>query len=330
MVSSCLGVLDLLSNAGQAFTKRLAVGFASLIPVFAHVAEVPFHPGQLQLLKLIFSCVSNCPGVASTSQSEQLAVLLARMLRRYNDGETGMLSESFMLVCSILISMMNSPSSHAVLNLTQCIQESSKDAILACLSATGEHTDLLLHSLLLLKEAFAYGYGGVDNSNNNGLQHCVIDICRRWLLPWLWTSIKEEEAEETVLGVLDIFHAILIHRYDDQTREFAENLISRSWFTFSFSCLALYPTERMRSRIYLLMSSLIEVLIGNDCGLTIRDAMSYLPSDPNDLLFLLGQQSSHNLQLSSCQSAALQILYCSSLFDERYLSSHLKFMYLGI
>ncbi|XP_030467401.2 protein PUTATIVE RECOMBINATION INITIATION DEFECT 1 [Syzygium oleosum] len=319
VVSSCLRVLDLLSSAGQAFTQRLAVGFASLIPVFAYVAEVPFHPSQLQLLKLIFSCISNCPGVASTSQSEQLAVILARMLRRYNDGETGMLSESFMLVCSILMSMMNSPSSHDVLNLTTCIQESSKDAILACLSATREHTDLLLHSLLLLKEAFAYGYGGypVDNSNKNGLQHCVIDICRKWLLPWLWKSIKGEEEEETVLCVLDIFHAILIHSYDDQTNEFAENMISSSWFTFSFSCLALYPTERMKSRIYLMMSSLVEVLLGNDCGQNIRDAVSYLPSDPNDLLFLLGQQSSHNLQLSFCQSAALQILYCSSLFDER-------------
>ncbi|KAL3726566.1 hypothetical protein ACJRO7_031464 [Eucalyptus globulus] len=321
VVSSCLGVLDLLSNAGQAFTQRLAVGFASLIPVFAYVAEVPFHPCQLQLLKLIFSCISNCPGVASTSQSEQLAVILARMLRRYNDGEAGMLSESFMLVCSILMSMMSSPTSHDVSNLTTYIQESTKDAILACLSATGEHTDLLPHALLLLKEAYAYGYEGypVNNSNKNGLRHWVIDICRRWLLPWLWTSIKgeEEEEEETVLCVLDIFHAILVHGYDDQSSEFAENLICSSWFTFSFSCLALYPTERVKHRIYLMMSSLIEVLLGNDCGQHIRDAVSYLPSDPNDLLFLLGQQSSHDLQLSFCQSAALQILYCSSLFDER-------------
>ncbi|XP_048133030.1 protein PUTATIVE RECOMBINATION INITIATION DEFECT 1-like [Rhodamnia argentea] len=294
VISSCLGVLDLLSNAGQAFTQRLAVGFASLIPVFAYVAEVPFHPGQLQLLKLVFSCISDCPGVASTSQSEQLAVILARMLRRYDYGETGMLSESFML--------------------------SLKDAILACLSATREHTYLLLHSLLLLKEAFAYGYGGypVSNSYNNGLENCVIDICRRSLLPWLWTSIKGEgEDEETVLGVLDIFHAILLHSYDNQTSEFIEDLISSSWFTFSFSCLALYPTERMKSRIYLMMSSLMEVLLGNDCGQNIRDTVSYLPSDPNDLLFLLGQQSSHNVQLSFCQSVVLQILYCSSLSDER-------------
>ncbi|KAK3425982.1 hypothetical protein EUGRSUZ_F02519 [Eucalyptus grandis] len=69
-----------------------------------------------------------------------------------------------------------------------------------------------------------------------------------------------------------------------------------------------------------MMSSLIEVLLENDCGRHIRDAMSYLPSDPNDLLFLLGQQNSHDLQLSFCQSAVLQILYCSSLFDENGLT----------
>lgn len=119
---------------------------------------------------------------------------------------------------------------------------------------------------------------------------------------------------------LIFFHAILVHNYDDQTSEFAENLICNSWFTFSFSCLALYLTERVKRRIYLMMSSLIEVLLENDCGRHIRDAMSYLPSDPNDLLFLLGQQNSHDLQLSFCQSAALQILYCSSLFDENGLT----------
>lgn len=70
-----------------------------------------------------------------------------------------------------------------------------------------------------------------------------------------------------------------------------------------------------------MLSSLVDVLLGNDSGQPIRDAALYLPSDPVDMLFLLGQKSSHNLELSSCQSAILVILYTSSLHDERLLSS---------
>ncbi|KAK9902978.1 hypothetical protein M0R45_001369 [Rubus argutus] len=69
--------------------------------------------------------------------------------------------------------------------------------------------------------------------------------------------------------------------------------------------------------VYLMLSSLVDVLLGTDTGQFIRDATSYLPSDPIDLLFLLGQKDSHNLELSSCQSAILLILYTSSLYDER-------------
>ena len=61
----------------------------------------------------------------------------------------------------------------------------------------------------------------------------------------------------------------------------------------------------------------MDVLFGNDIGQPIRDAALHLPSDPVDLLFLLGQKSSHNLELSSCQSAVLLILYTSSLYDDR-------------
>lgn len=92
-----------------------------------------------------------------------------------------------------------------------------------------------------------------------------------------------EEEEETVLCILDIFHAILVHNHDNQTSEFAKNLIRNSWFISSFGCLDLYPTERVKHRIYLMMSSPIEILLQNDCGRHIRDAVSYLPSEPNDL-----------------------------------------------
>lgn len=120
--------------------------------------------------------------------------------------------------------------------------------------------------------------------------------CCSWLFVWIescsyvilyikWCSCMllwdvESTEEEIVLYVLDIFHAILVHNYDDQTSEFVENLICNSWFTFSLSCLALYPTERVKRQIYLMMSSLIEVLLEDDCVRQIRDAVSYLPSDP--------------------------------------------------
>ncbi|VVA36384.1 PREDICTED: PRD1 [Prunus dulcis] len=123
--------------------------------------------------------------------------------------------------------------------------------------------------------------------------------------------------EETVLGVLETFHSILLQDSNNQAAELAENLVSNSWFSLSFGCLGLFPTENMKWRVYLMLSSLVDVLVGNDSGQPIRDATLCLPSDPIDLLFLLGQKNSRNLELSSCQSAILLILYTSSLYDER-------------
>jgi len=129
----------------------------------------------------------------------------------------------------------------------------------------------------------------------------MYDECCSWLFAWikfcscvilyikwlscmlLWDVESAEEKEKTVLCILDIFHAILVHNHDNQTSEFAKNLICSSWFISSFSCLDLYPTERVKHRVYLMMSSLIEGLLQNDCGRHIRDAVSYLPSEPNDL-----------------------------------------------
>jgi hypothetical protein len=73
----------------------------------------------------------------------------------------------------------------------------------------------------------------------------------------------------------------------------------------------------MKHRIYLLLGSIIDSLLGNDTGQPIRDAALHLPSDPVDLLFMLGQRSADSLHFSSCQYAALLILYTSSLYDER-------------
>lgn len=52
-------------------------------------------------------------------------------------------------------------------------------------------------------------------------------------------------------------------------------------------------------------------------GQPIRDAASHLPSDPIEMLYLLGQKSSHNLESISCQSVILLILYTSCLYDDR-------------
>ncbi|KAK8548369.1 hypothetical protein V6N12_061283 [Hibiscus sabdariffa] len=65
-----------------------------------------------------------------------------------------------------------------------------------------------------------------------------------------------------------------------------------------------------------MLSSLVEVLLGNQSGQCIRDAVFFLPSDPIDLLFLLGQKNSHDLDLSSCQAAVLLLLHFSCLHDD--------------
>lgn len=66
-----------------------------------------------------------------------------------------------------------------------------------------------------------------------------------------------------------------------------------------------------------MFSSIVDVLLGSDYGQPIRDAAPHLPSDPTDLLFLLGQKTSHNVELVCCQSAVLLILYISALYNDR-------------
>ncbi|XP_038714684.1 protein PUTATIVE RECOMBINATION INITIATION DEFECT 1-like [Tripterygium wilfordii] len=66
-----------------------------------------------------------------------------------------------------------------------------------------------------------------------------------------------------------------------------------------------------------MLSSLVDVLLGQNIDKPIRDAALYLPSDPVDLLFLLGKKRSLDMGFSSCQLAALLILNASSLYDDR-------------
>uniref|UniRef100_A0A803Q294 Protein PRD1 n=1 Tax=Cannabis sativa TaxID=3483 RepID=A0A803Q294_CANSA len=317
VVKSCLQVLDLLSTAKQAFKQRLLVGFSTLIPVLQYVAEIPFHPAQRHTLKLIWTCISDCPRIPSASQIKEIVVILTRMLGKHAGGEIDMLPETFTMACLIFVSLLKSPSSHGTLSLTTSIKEALQYTVLTCLSIPDKNSCQLLHSLYLLKEVFEYSHDEkFADTSNIELRTCIVDICVVHLLPWFLTFFKEIE-EETVLIVLETFHSILIWDSDIQTTEFADKLVSSSWFSLSFGCLGLFPTDKMKQKVYLVLSSLVDVILDKDSGQCIRDVALSLPSDPVDLLFLLGQRSSNNLELSSTQSAILTILLGSSLYDER-------------
>ncbi|XVF65383.1 hypothetical protein PTKIN_Ptkin09bG0244200 [Pterospermum kingtungense] len=317
VVYSCLKVLNLFPSTEQAFRQRLIIGFPTLIPVLRYVAEVPFHPAQTHTLKLIHNCVSDCPGIASTSNIEELALILSRMLERHGDGEIGMIPETFLLVCSIFVVLLKFPSSQEAPNLVALLQQSLKHAVLACLAISEKDQGQLLHSLYLLKEAYSFSREefSANKYSNSQLRTCIVDLCTSHVLPWFASAINEID-EETVLGVLETFHFILLQNPDTKAKELAKVLFLSSWFSFSFGCLGLFPTEKMKWRVYLMLSSLVDVLLGNQAGQPIRDATFFLPSDPIDLLFLLGQKNSQNLDLSSCQAAVLLLLHVSCLHDD--------------
>ncbi|CAJ2668133.1 unnamed protein product [Trifolium pratense] len=316
-VKMCLQVLNLLSNSEEAFRPRLVVGFSTLVPVLRYVTEVPFHPVQYETLKLIYECISECPGAVSTSQLEELVHILIRMLIKHSDGEMGMIPETFIMACSVFVALMRSPSYNGALDMSKSIEEAVKHAILACLYVSERNINQILQCLYLLKEAYAYSHDGNSfHTSKLELRSGILDICRTHLLPWLATGINEME-EEIILGLLEIFHSILLLHCTINSREFAETLMSFRWFSFSYGCLGLFAGDRMKHRIYLLLGSLIDSLLGNDTGQPIRDAALHLPSDPVDLLFMLGQRSADSLDFSSCQSAALLIMYTSSIYDER-------------
>lgn len=239
------------------------------------------------------------------------------MLKKHSNGEMGMLPETFIMACSVFVALIRSPSCEGVLDLSKSIEEAMKHATLTCLNASEYNTEQILHCLYLLKEAYAYSHeGNSTNSSKLELRSCILDICKTHLLPCLLTGINEME-EEMVLGLLETFHSILLLHDKAHALELADTMISSCWFSFSFGCLGLFTGHKMKCRIYLLLSSLVDVLLGNDSGQPIRDAASSLPSDPVDLLFLLGQRRTDRLQLPSCQSSVLLIIYTSSLYDER-------------
>ncbi|KAK6161623.1 hypothetical protein DH2020_005004 [Rehmannia glutinosa] len=317
IVNSSIRVLDLLSNVEQAFRQRLAIGFSTLVPILRYVAEIPFQPVQCQLLKLILDCVLNTPGIVSTCSGEEISSILAGMFKKHIDGEIGMLPETFTLSCSILVAIMQCSSSRGNSSLAASVKDAVKSAVSTCINNSHINTDQILHCLYLLKEAYAYGQE--DNfpaSSKVGLEFLIIDILKSQILPWFMTVINEMEEEVIALGVIETFHPIL-HDSNDDAKDFAEILVSSSWFGVLFGCLGLFPTEKMKWRVYLIFSSIVDVLLGSDSGQPIRDAALDLPSDPTDLLFLLGQKSYHNPELFCCQCAVLLVLYVSSLYNDR-------------
>ncbi|KAL2463395.1 putative recombination initiation defect 1 [Forsythia ovata] len=315
VINSSIQILDLLSSAEQAFRQRLAIGFTTLLSVLRYVSEIPFHPVQCQSVKLISNCVSNCPGTISTSQFEEISTILAMMFKKQVDGELGMLPETFTLSCSTFVALMKCSYSLGNSSLSASIRDALSSTISTCLTLNPEQ---ILHSLYLLKEAYAYAHGdNLTNSTNAELRYCILDICKMQILPWFMTTINEIEEEDIALGVIETFHSILLQDSDIEAKNFTDILVSSSWFSVLFGCLGLFSTEKMKWRVYLMFSSIVDVLLGSDYGQPIRDAAPHLPSDPTDLLFLLGQKTSHNVELFCCQSAVLLVLYISSLYNDR-------------
>ncbi|MQL90768.1 hypothetical protein Taro_023379 [Colocasia esculenta] len=324
LVVPCVRVLDLLAVAEETFNQRLAVGFSTLLTVLHYVADIPLHPVQCQTMKLVWNCISNSPGVISISQVEMLAMTLTGMFGRYNSGELGMLSETFILACLTFVEVLKSPSSCQNRKLETFVKEASQSAILSSLSAQRHTSQPLLYSLYLLKEAFMYSRQEILPvfPGRKVIGDCIIEICATHLLPWLGIVLEGGEDEEAVLGVLETFHLIVLQESEAQTVKFAEVLASSNWVSWSFGFLGLFPSLKMKWRVYLMLSSVADCIFGQEFGEPIRNAYMYLPSDPIEMMFLLEQRSTSEENLISCQSAVLLILYISSLFDQRIADEH--------
>lgn len=308
----------MLSNAEEAFRHRLAIGFSALVPVLHYVAEIPFHPVQCQLQNLILKCVLNCPGVVSTCNVEEISSVLAGMFKKHTADEIGMLSETFTLSCSILVTIMKCPTSRGSLSFAGSVKDASRYAVSICFGDNNLNTDQILHFLYLIKEAYAFGkQEEMLVSSEVGLHIFIIDICKLQILPWFMKVINIMQEEAIALGVIEVFHSILLDS-NVGAKDFAESLVLSSWFSELFGCLGLFPMAKLNQSVYVIFSSIVDVLLGTDSGQPIRDASLHLPSDPTDLLFLLGQKSSHNPELFCCQSAVLLVLYVSSLYNDRY------------
>jgi hypothetical protein len=323
LVISSIRVLLLFARSEENFKEKLAIGFSTLLPVLHYVAEIPFHPVQSHVLRLVWICMANCSGILSLPQEEQIACTLTAILRRNLNGELDMSSETFILVCSILIEILKSPHAHDIEKLPSFIEEASKYAISSTLSHGYDSTILSTHSLLLLKEALIFCLEGskYNIARTKDLEDSIMGTCGTILLQWLENAVVDGNDEEILAEILQIFQIILSRASDKNPLKFAELLASSSWFSLSFGFMGLFPTDHVKSLVCLVTSLIVDRLLGCNYGETIRDAHIYLPSDPTEMMYLLGQCSTEDFNLASCQCAILSILYACSFYNERYSSA---------
>jgi hypothetical protein len=284
-----------------------------------YVAEIPYHPAQSHVLKLVLSCVTNCIGIMSPHQVKEIAVTLTHMFKSHNTGNLGMHLETFMLACLIYVEILKSQSACDVKELPSLVKEASKHAISSMLSShEASDTTLLLHSIYLLKEALQYSHEGEkqidDNNEKISLETSIVETCEALLLPWLQSDIQDEDA---LLGVLELFHTILLYGSPTSASMFASLLASSCWFNLSFGFLGLFPGESLKSMVYMIHGMVVDQVLSAEFGDKIRDVCLLLPADPLDLLYLLGQKCLLDFNLASCQHAVLVLFYVSSLFGER-------------
>lgn len=324
LVISSIRVLLLFARSEENFKEKLAIGFSTLLPVLHYVAEIPFHPVQSHVLRLVWICMANCSGILSLPQEEQIACTLTAILRRNLNGELDMSSETFILVCSILIEILKSPHAHDIEKLPSFIEEASKYAISSTLSHGYDSTILSTHSLLLLKEALIFCLEGskYNIARTKDLEDSIMGTCGTILLQWLESAVVDGNDEETLAEILQIFQIILSRASDKKPLKFAELLASSSWFSLSFGFMGLFPTDHVKSLVCLVTSLIVDRLLGCNYGETIRDAHIYLPSDPTEMMYLLGQCSTEDFNLASCQCAILSILYACSFYNERLCANN--------
>lgn len=318
MVISCIEVLSLLSTA-EDFKQKLAIGFQTVLSVLHYVAEIPYHPVQPDVLKLVLSCVTYCTGIMSPHQMKEIAVTLTQIFKSHNSGNLGLHLETFVLASLIYVEILKSQSACDVKELPSLIKEASNHAISSILSNyEASDSTLLLHSLYLLKEALVYSHEGeteIDKNNEKiSLETGIVETCEAFLLPWIQSDIQDEDA---LLGVLELFHTILLNGSPKSASLFASILVSSSWFSLSFGFLGVFPGESLKSMVYMIHGLVVDQVLGAEFGDKIRDVYLHLPSDPLDLLYLLGQKCLLDFNLASCQHAVLVLLYASSLYGER-------------
>ncbi|CAN6446868.1 unnamed protein product [Victoria cruziana] len=317
LLQACIRVLGLLATAEQAFSQSLAMGFTTLVRALRYVAEIPFHPTQSQVLRLVLTTISNSPRVVSRYQVEELSNIATGMFRRHRNGQIAMLRETFCTLCSIFGLILETPSYRGISNLPALALEASTHAVLSSLKLPSRSNDQLVHAVHLVKESYSYWLKNHDpDPDVMEMREGLLELCQNHVLPSLQSFVDEVEEQDIVLDILEIFHLVL-QQHDNRSTEFASSLAASSLFHLAFECLGLYPSAQMKERVYMLLGLVAEGILGNGNGKSICQTVVDLPTDPLDLLFLIGQKSLNDSRLICLQSAALLILYLSSLYNER-------------